>query len=284
MQHSILKFTRRENWHWRVLFSAVIGLWCLITVILFANVLKLSFEPEIAIFQYPWSLPQHVTFQNYVNMFNDGFLNFFANSFYVLLISIVLLLAVSAPAAYGLGKFAFRGNKLLRLFFLIGMMFPVQLGIIPLFNLMRTLHLMNTRESIILIYAASVSLPIFILTNFVQSVPDALREAAKIDGASEFQIFYKIFLPLMSPALGALLPLSAVGIWNDFFIPLVFITNDALKTVPLGLMQYFTNRGFDLSKVGIEFAAMSLSIFPLLLLYIFGSRYIIGGLTTGAVK
>jgi raffinose/stachyose/melibiose transport system permease protein len=129
-----------------------------------------------------------------------------------------------------------------------------------------------------------VSIPIFIMTNFLQTIPDAMRESAKIDGAGELLIFIKIILPMMKPVIGALIPLSAASLWNDFFIPLVFLSTGRLKTVPLGLMLYFNGKGFDNSKIGIVFAAVSFSILPLLLIYLFGSRKIIDGLTQGTIK
>jgi raffinose/stachyose/melibiose transport system permease protein len=269
---------------WYGLSSVVIGFWCLITVVLVLNVLVLSFKPSIEIFSHPWSIPGTLKLVNYAQLFHDGFMRYYLNSVFVLVFAIFFVLVLSAPAAYGLGKFTFKGNKLLRTYFLIGMMFPAQLGIIPLFNLMRTLHLLNTLWGVILVFSVSVSVPIYFLTNFIQGIPDALREAAWIDGASELRIFLRIFVPMMKSALAALLPLSAVGIWNEFFLPLILLSSDKFKTLPLGLMKYFSGKGFDLSKIGIEFAAMAITIFPLLLLYAIGSKNVIGGLTQGALK
>lgn len=274
----------KENRVWYALSSVIIGLWCLITIVLVLNVLVLSFKPSIEIFSHPWSIPGTLNLVNYVQLFHDGFMRYYLNSVIVLVFAIFFVLVLSAPAAYGLGKFKFKGNKLLRTYFLIGMMFPAQLGIIPLFNLMRSLHLLNTLWGVILVFSVSVSVPICFLTNFIQGIPDALREAAWIDGASEIRIFLRIFVPMMKSALAALLPLSAVGIWNEFFIPLILLSSDKLKTLPLGLMKYFSGKGFDLSKIGIEFAAMAITIFPLLLLYSIGSKNVIGGLTQGALK
>ena len=279
-----IRFNKQENFFWRVLFSVLVGIWCLITVILFANVFLSSFKTNVDIFTSPWGFPREFVLSNYKQLFHDGFMIYFSNSFIIMLVSIAVILSVSSMAAYGLGKFSFKGNKLLRNYFLLGLMFPVQLGIIPLFNLLKTFHLINTLFGVILIYSAGVSIPIFILTNFLQTIPDAMRESARIDGAGEFLIFRKIILPMMKPAVGALIPLNAVGLWNDFFIPLVFLSDVKLKTVPLGLMQYFTGKGFDISKIGLVFTAVIVSILPLLFIYIFGSGKIISGLTAGTIK
>ena len=280
----MFKKLKRENWPWYLVVSVIIGLWCLITTLLFLNTIISSFKENIDIFTRPWLLPQKIVFDNYQKLIKDGFMRYFANSFGLLIASIVCILALAAPASYGLGKFKFKGNKLLRNYFLVGMMFPVQLGVIPLFNLLKTLNLVDNLFGIFLIYIAGISIPVFILTNFTQNVPEELREAARIDGANEVGIFTRIFLPLMRPAIAAMIPLLAVGIWNDFFVPLVFISSDAFKTVPLGLMRYFTSKGFKLEYIGVIFAAMSLSIFPLIALYLVGSKNIIEGLTQGSIK
>jgi len=280
----MLKKLKRENWPWYLIVSVIIGLWCLITTLLFLNTIISSFKENIDIFTRPWLLPQKIVFDNYQKLIKDGFMRYFAKSFGLLIASIVCILALAAPASYGLGKFKFKGNKLLRNYFLVGMMFPVQLGVIPLFNLLKTLNLVDNLFGIFLIYIAGISIPVFILTNFTQNVPEELREAARIDGANEVGIFTRIFLPLMRPAIAAMIPLLAVGIWNDFFVPLVFISSDAFKTVPLGLMRYFTSKGFKLEYIGVIFAAMSLSIFPLIALYLVGSKNIIEGLTQGSIK
>lgn len=274
----------RENRAWHALASLIVGAWCLITVVLLLNVLALSFKPSFEILSHPWSISRKIDPVNYAKLLREGFMGYYLNSIIVLFFSVLFVLLLAMPAAYGLGKFTFRGNRLLRIYFLVGMMFPAQLGIIPLFSLMRNLHLLDTLWAVILVYSVSVSVPVYFLTSFIQGIPDALREAARIDGANELRIFLQIFLPMTRPALAALLPLSAVSIWNEFFIPLVLISSDRLKTLPLGLMKYFNGKGFDLSKIGVEFAAMAISIFPLLLLYLIGSRNIVGGLSKGALK
>jgi len=279
-----IRLFKQENWFWRSVVSLLLGIWCLISIIMFVNIMLSSFKTNVEIFFSPWGFPTKLIFTNYVQLFKDGFLVYYVNSFIVLILSIWILLTVSALAAYGLGVFQFRGNKLLRSYFLLGLMFPVQLGIIPLFNLVRNLHLYNNIFSLIIIYSAGVSIPIFILTNFIQNIPPSLRDAAKIDGANELQIFGMVMVPLMMPAIGALIPLTAVGIWNDFFLPLVFLTSDSVRTVPLGLLKYFSGRGFDLSKIGLVFTAVTVSVLPLLIIYIFGSNKIIEGLTQGSSK
>jgi len=279
-----MKFFKRENWPVYLAFTIILSVYCMITVVLFLNTFISSFKPQAEFFMQPWKLPKAFILDNYRRLFRDGFMNYYRNSLTIMICSIVSVLAISAPAAYGLGRFKFRGNNALRLYFLIGMMFPGQLAIIPLFNLVKGLGLINKLGGLFVVYTAGVGVPIFLLTKFTLTIPESLRESAKIDGASEFKIFTRIFLPLMRPGLGALIPLTAIGFWNDFFLPLIFITAREARTIPLGLRRYHAESGFSLEFTGVMFAAMTITILPLVLLYIIGSRNIISGITLGSVK
>jgi len=279
-----MKYFKRENWGFYTAATVIVFLFCLITIILLLNTFISSFKTNMDFFTHPWSLPSKVVFDNYVKMYSDGFLGYFRNSFILLATAVTAVLGLSAPAAYGLGRFKFSGNSKLRLFFMIGMFFPYQLGLIPLFNLIKAMGLMDSLLGVFLIYSATISMPVFILTNLTLTIPEELRESARIDGAGEFKIFTSIFLPLMKPGFGALAPLLTANIWNEFFIPMVFIASDKNKTVTLGLYRYFTSKGFDTSRIGVAFACVCVSVFPLVLIYIFGSKNIISGMTLGSVK
>ena len=211
---------------------------------------------------------------------------YFLNSTVVMVGSIALTLFLSSMVAYGLGKFSFKGNRLIYGYFILGLLFPARVAIVPLFNIVKLFHLYDNLFGIVLLYAAAMSIPVFVLTNFLSNVPNSIMESAKIDGAGHFRIYWQITMPLIQPAIGALIPLTAIGLWNDLFYPLVFIHSDLRKTVPLGVLGYYSGRngGFDMSKYGIAFAAISASIIPMLLLYIFGASRIIENITQGSVK
>ena len=266
-------------------FAIILFLYTSITIVLLLNLFLSSFKNSAEFFMAPWALPKNFNLANYQRLFvKDGFLRYFKNSFIVMICSIAGVMTLACPAAYGLGRFNFKGNGALRFYFLIGMMVPGQLAIIPLFNLVKGLGLMNSIGGLIVIYMSGVALSIFILTKFTLTIPESLRESAKMDGASEFAIFFKIFLPLMKPGIGSLIPLTAISYWNDFFIPLIFITSDKSRTVPLGLTRYFTASGFDLQYLGVVFAAMSVAVFPLIVIYLVGSKNIMSGIMLGSVK
>ena len=242
-----------------------------------------AFKSTREIFQNPFGWPTVWRLENFTRVWVEArFALYFRNSVIVTVAAIIIVLALGAMAGYALGRFRFSGNDLLYLYFLSGLMLPIRLGIIPLFILMRDLHLLDTLWSLILIYAAS-GLPsaVFILTGFFRTLPSDLDGAARIDGAGEWLIFRRIMLPLVRPALVIVLIYNVIPIWNDFFFPLVFIQSDRLKTLPLGMTAFF---GQYYTDWAILFAGLTLAAVPVVTLYVLLSQHFIRGLTAGAVK
>ncbi|HEY3247630.1 MAG TPA: carbohydrate ABC transporter permease [bacterium] len=273
----------RSRLSWRPLLQVVL-LANAILVLAPMLIMGLSaFKSTREIFQNPFGLPTVWRLENFARVWVEAhFALYFRNSVVVTLVSILIILALGAMAGYALGRFRFSGNDLLYLFFLSGLMLPIRLGIIPLFILMRDLHLLDSLWSLILIYAAS-GLPsaVFILTGFFRTLPSDLDSAARIDGAGEWLIFRRIMLPLVRPALVIVLIYNVIPIWNDFFFPLVFIQSDRLKTLPLGMTTFF---GQYYTDWAILFAGLTLAAVPVVTLYVLLSRHFISGLTAGAVK
>ena len=242
-----------------------------------------SLKTTREIFQRPFSLPANLAWQNYSVVWDAAhFSLYFRNSVIVTVASMVLILVTSTLAAYALGRYQFRGNDLIYLYFLTGIMVPIRLAIIPLFILMRDLRLLDTYWSLILVYTAS-GLPsaIFILTGFFRTLPRDLDNAARIDGAGELSVLIRVMLPLVRPALAIVTVYNIIPIWNDFFFPLVFIHQDRLKTLPLGLTVFF---GEFATNWALLFAGLTLAAAPVIGLYILMSQQFIKGLTAGAVK
>ncbi len=242
-----------------------------------------SLKTTREIFQRPFSLPGDLMWRNYSAVWQAAhFSIYFRNSVVVTVVSMALILVTSTLAAYALGRYQFRGNDLIYLYFLTGIMVPIRLAIIPLFILMRDLHLLDTSWSLILVYAAS-GLPsaIFILTGFFRTLPRDLDSAARIDGAGELSVLIRVMLPLVRPALAIVTVYNIIPIWNDFFFPLVFIHQDRLKTLPLGLTVFF---GEFATNWALLFAGLTLAAAPVIGLYILMSQQFIKGLTAGAVK
>lgn len=276
---------KRAKWHY--LISPLFFIYSLITVLLFGLILISSFKgtsSEAAISNI-WRLPKHFSFVNYETlMVKDSFYQYTLNSIIITLVSTVSVVYIASLVSYGLGRFRFKGKNILYYYFMVGLMFPIQLGVVPLFILIRNLGLKNTIFALILIYTANLSMPVFILTGYVRTIPVSIIEASKIDGAGEARLFHTIMIPLMKPIFAALAPLLIIFTWNDFFLPLVFLTKDSCKTIPLGLMKYYVGQFFNGEKWNLVFTAAAVSILPILILYIISSNKIISGITSGAVK
>jgi raffinose/stachyose/melibiose transport system permease protein len=266
--------------------SVILLLWSIITLVVIVQVVLSSFRSykDLAL-NGTWTIPEALTLVNHERLIiKDNFLRWMFNSIIISLTATVFNLYFASLAAYGLARFRFKCRRVLYLYFMLGLMFPSQLGMVPLFIMLRGIGLANSLLGIILIYGASFSLPIFIIYNFVKTVPSELNEAAKIDGAGEFTIFNRIILPLLSPVVASLLPLVLTSTWNDFFMPMIFLKDDIKKTIPIGIMKYVTGSGFRFSEINHVYAAAALSIAPIMIIYFLASRRIIAGLTSGAVK
>ncbi|MFQ9320288.1 MAG: carbohydrate ABC transporter permease [Enterococcus faecium] len=241
-----------------------------------------SFREKADFMTNTLGVPKGFSIQNYVKLFvNDHFEKYFLNSVIILLFSVILLVILSSFVAYGLGRYAFKGNRFLRVFFLIGMMFPVQLGIVPIFLLIKNMGLMDSYASVVLILGTAISMPVLMLTEFFSQLPDELYEAATLDGAGEFKIFRSIMFPMAKPVVFSVCIISSVNIWNQFFIPLIFLQTDTKKTVPLLVVKY-TNNLFN--NMDTALAASVLSTIPILILFAFFSRKVLSGFMNGAVK
>ena len=242
-----------------------------------------SFKTTREIFQRPFGWPASPSLRNYAAVWETAHFGvYFVNSVIVTVGAMLVILMAGTLAAYALGRYRFRGNDFLYLFFLSGIMVPIRLAIIPLFILMRDLRLLDTHWSLILVYAASgLSSAVFILTGFFRALPQDLDSAARIDGAGELNILIRVMLPLVRPALAIVAVYNVIPIWNDFFFPLVFIHQDRLKTLPLGMTVFF---GEFAANWALLFAGLTLAAAPVIGLYILMSRQFIKGLTAGAVK
>ena len=249
-------------------------------LIMIASSLKTTGE----IFANPLQLiPETARFVNYVDAWNQAnFGTYFRNSIFVGLISVAMILWFGSMAAYVLARFSFPGNRLIYLLFLAGFMIPVRLAIVPLFVMMRDLHLLDTLWSLIVVYiAGGMPFTIVLRVNFFRHVPRDLEDAAVLDGAGPFQVYYQIMLPLVRPALATVGLFHFLNVWNDFFFPLIFIRSENLRTVPLGVSTFF---GEYTNDWALMFAALSISILPVIAVYLMASKQFIAGLTSGALK
>jgi len=250
---------------------------------------SLRSSPEIS--QDPWGLPKEPRWDNYVRAWlgdtlsgDPGLAQAFVSSAIVTVVSMVFLLLISAMAAYVLARFLFPGSGLLYNVFLFGMMFPVFLGVIPLYLLLNRMGLLNTYAGLIVAYVAySLSFTIFILTGFFKTLPGELAEAGAIDGCSRWGVFWRIMLPLARPGLITAGIFDAIGLWNEYPLALVIMTENDRTTLPLAIANMAQKQHYQ-TDWGALFAGLVIVMVPTLVGYILFQRRITAGLTAGAVK
>jgi raffinose/stachyose/melibiose transport system permease protein len=244
-----------------------------------------SFKTRASIFGAPLSLPGPSSFDliGYKTVLGQGvFLNYFANSLIVTVGSLAAVLLFGAMAAFALSEYRFRGNSLLGLFLALGIMVPIRLGTVAILNMMVAAHLVNTHLALILIYTAQgLPVAVFILAEFMRGVSKDLKDAGRIDGLSEYTIFFRIVLPLVRPAVATVAVFTMIPIWNDLWFPLIVAPGEATKTVTLGAQVFI---GQFVTNWNAILAALTLAVLPVLILYLLFSRQLIRGITAGAVK
>jgi len=243
-----------------------------------------SFKNRRAIFGSPYTLPTPETFDpvGYETVFKRAsFDHYFLNSIAVTVITLLLIFIAGTMAAHALAEYRFPGNSLMGLYLAVGIMVPIRLGTVSILRLVVSLRLVDNLIALILVYtAAGLPLAIFVITQFMRQVPRDLKDAARVDGASEYRI-YALILPLIRPALGSVMVINMIPIWNDLWFPLILAPGEATKTVTLGAQIFLGQFVNDWNAV---LASLSLAALPVIVLYIIFSRQLIRGLTAGAVK
>lgn len=244
-----------------------------------------SFKSRKAIFAEPLALPTHETFDlvGYQTVLKQGdFLLYFQNSMIVTCVSLFFVLLFGAMAAFALAEYRFRGNALMGLYLALGIMIPIRLGTVAILQMMVASGLVNTLTALILVYIAQgLPLAIFILSEFMRGVSDDLKNAGRIDGLSEYAIFFRLVLPLVRPAMATVAVFTMIPIWNDLWFPLILAPAEATKTITLGTQVFL---GQFVTNWNAVLAALGLAILPVLVLYLIFSRQLIRGITAGAVK
>jgi raffinose/stachyose/melibiose transport system permease protein len=230
----------------------------------------------------PVGLPHPWVTHNYTKVIASGdFWRQMGNSLIIAAIATALVVGVSALAAYPLARLRFRGRELIYTFFTFGLLFPITVAALPLYLLLRQLHLDETLLGVALPEAAfGIPITVIILRPFMRAVPAELEDAAAMDGCTSFGFFWRILLPLTRPALITVIILSVITSWNNFILPLLVVADPKHWTLPLGVANYSTDHSTDSAGV---LAFTTLSIIPALVFFLFAERRIVGGLS-GAVK
>jgi len=244
-----------------------------------------SFKTRKKIFREPLALPDSESFSmiGYETVMQQGdFFLYFQNSMIVTVVSLFCILLFGAMAAFALAEYKFRGNTLMGLYLALGIMIPIRIGTVAILEMMVASGLVNTLTALILVYTAQgLPLAVFILSEFMRQVSDDLKNAGRIDGLSEYRIFFVLVLPLVRPALATVAVFNMIPIWNDLWFPLILAPAEETKTLTLGSQVFIGQFVTDWNAV---LSALSMAILPVLILYVIFSRQLIRGITAGAVK
>lgn len=261
----------------------ILGVWSLIVLFPLYTMVANSLKRQRDIFRNPFSLPWPLEFDGYLTAWSDGrFDLYFRNSIFVTTVSLFLIVFLGSLAAYALANWRGRWSTGIYILFIAGLMIPIRIGTINLFQIVQALGLTDTVFSLIPVYTAmGLPIAVFVLTAFIRSIPHELIDAAYVDGASEWRIYYSIILPLVRPALATVIIFNLIPIWNDLWFPLIFIRAEDQRTVILGVSLLFGQYQTNWTRI---LAALALSALPILILYLLMSKQFIKGLTAGAVK
>lgn len=227
--------------------------------------------------------PREFVFNNFVRAWTIGnFSTYFRNSLLLILFKVPLGIIIASLAAFPLAKMKFRFSGLIFVFFLVGLAIPVHVTLTPLLVMMKQLGIEGRLAALIPPYVVfGLPFQIFVMRGFFRTVPSELLEAARLDGATEWGNFWRILMPLSAPALATLFIIDALSTWNELLMALVLISANESRTVPVGLLQF---QGQFSSQYTQLMAGVIISITPIIILYIFLQRYMVAGLTAGALK
>ncbi|NMH73252.1 carbohydrate ABC transporter permease [Bacillus sp. RO2] len=247
------------------------------------SIVLATFKTTSEIYENILSLPSSFNFSNYFGIFQEQAMGtYFLNSALVTLVSVVFTLFFASLVAFGITRLGGWIGGGIFVFFTIGMMVPAQVNMIPLYQLVYSLGLTNSLVGLMIVNL-SVTLPVavFILSGFMRSLPKSLFEACTIDGGNNWQMYYRIALPLSLPSLSATAIFLFVMHWNDLLYPLLFITKAEYKTLPLALLEF---QGEYMTNYPMLFTGVIIASAPMVLAYLFLQRYFVAGMTAGSVK
>ena len=242
-----------------------------------------SFKTNAQIFRTPFALPTKIDFGQWAEAWEVGHLGQYAlNSAIVTATSVFVILVLGAGAAFAFSRYRFRGRRLLMGLFALGLLLPLQSYFIAQSQLFNQLAITDTRLALIIPYAAmGLSLAVYLLKVYLDTLPDELFDAARIDGAGDVRVFWNLALPLLRPGLATVAIFSALAAWNEFLLALLYIQDDALKTIPTGLLSFSSRYVTDYSLL---FSALSIVTLPMIVIYVAFNRQIVEGITAGSVK
>jgi ABC-type glycerol-3-phosphate transport system permease component len=277
-----------QRWLDRGLVYLLVAIFLFVVLLPFYWIFLSSITPKFLMFSIPPRyLPQQITFENYINMVGAiPFYRYLTNSLIFALGSSFVSVALSFLASYALARIKFPGSNIVFMIFIVSIAVP-QIGtIVPLFEMLKWLELVNDRGAMIMLMSSLiVPFTVWIMAPFIQQIPAEIEEAAVIDGANLFQVLRHVVIPVIRPALATMLIINFIIAWNELLYPLVFATNRSTKTLSVGLVELAVDPSMGAGRPWDLMSALSVTmIIPVLLLVLLFQRLIIAGLTRGAVK
>ncbi|MGC8825532.1 MAG: carbohydrate ABC transporter permease [Anaerolineae bacterium] len=274
---------KAKRWAWLAFCELVMIISALVALFPIYFMVVTSFKTQKEYIADRWGLPARITFDNYVAAFaGKAFGQWFLNSTILTVVSVLLVSLCAGLAAYALARMDFIGRRLLGNLNISLMIVPPVVMLVPLFLLMVELRLVNTYASAILIYVGlMMPFSTYLLTNFFKTIPQDIVDAAYMDGCSNLGIFWRIMLPLSGPAFFTLIVVNAMWVWNELLIALVFLQDNALKTLMVGLTVFKSRYNLN---IPVTMAGLVVATVPIVALYLASQKSFIRGLTAGAVK
>jgi raffinose/stachyose/melibiose transport system permease protein len=274
--------TTTSMWR-RTLTHGVLLAYALIAVAPVLFILLASLKSTPAFFGAPFGFPKPLVWSNYSNAWNQGdLLSAFRNSLTIAVISIAVSTIVASWAAFAVVRLRPRFPAAVQLLFVVGLLVPAPVLVIPMFILMKWLHLIGSIAALVVPYVGLlIPLAFLIYVHFIKTIPESLGEAARIDGASQWQVFWRIEFPLLRPATMTVIILNTIFVWNDFLLPLVLGTQNSLHTLPVAVVGFF---GVYSTAWGLVFASVVMSALPVVVLYVLFNRRFVDGVTAGAIR
>jgi N-acetylglucosamine transport system permease protein len=263
----------------------LLSVWAIIVIVPFLWVVLSSFKTTKEILASPFSLPAHWRFENYVHAWTDaGIRQFFLNTVIVVGVALVLVMLLGSMCAYVLARFKFPGARFIYYLMLAGLTFPIFLAIVPLFFILKNSDLINTLPGLIMVYVAfALPFTVFFLYAFFKTLPDDMYEAALIDGAGEWRAFFQIMLPMARPGMAAVAIFNFLGLWNQFLLPVALNTDPSRYVLTQGMAEFASQAGYAVD-FGALFAAVVITVVPVLIVYVIFQRRLEGSVSRGTFR
>ena len=265
------------------LYHVVMVLLSLVYIVPLGWMVMSSFKTKREIFDSPFSLPAEPDFSTWAKAWDRGDLGgYILNSFIVTTVAVALILLCALAAAYAFSRFEFKFKGLLLAPFILGLLLPVQSYLTAQSRIFDSFYLLNTRWVLMISYAGlGLSLAVFLLKGYLDSMPKEVFEAARADGAGDFRMLAQIVLPLMKPGISTVAVFSVLSAWNEFLLAMLYVTDDALRTIPAGLLAFTARHATGYPML---FAALSMITLPVILVYTVFHKQVIAGVTEGSVQ